>query len=184
MWKAVPEYEGLYEVSDSGEVRSVDKMIKCANWRIHKGQILKGTYNSKGYLRVQLTDRNGIKKKCFVHRIVALAFCEKPEGCDVVNHLDCNTTNNRADNLEWTTLRGNSQYAARLGRLSKTEEWKRKIIEGQKLKRVIGISLIDGTELYFSSVNETKKSGFQPSCVSNCCNGIRISHAGYVWRFA
>ena len=184
MWKPVPNYEGLYEVSESGEIRSVDTMIKCANWRIHKGHTLKGTVNNKGYRTVQLIDRNGKRKKHLVHRVVATVFCEKPSGCDIVNHLDFNPLNNCADNLEWTTFKGNSEYSAKAGHFCKSGEWLRKIIENQNRKKVIAVSIDGSDTIEFDSVNDTKASGFQPSCVSNCCKGKRATHAGYKWRYA
>jgi len=183
MWKPAPNFEGLYEVSDDGQIRSCDKMIKCANWRLHKGQIIKGTFNSRGYRVVTLTDKDGKKGRYLLHRIIASAFCERRDGCDVVNHLDFNPANNRADNLEWTTAIGNMRYSAERGRFKKTGEWKRKIIDSQKRKAVIAKSLSDGTERMFESVNDTKRFGFQPSCVSCCCTGKRATHAGFSWRF-
>lgn len=173
MWKPIANYEGLYEVSDLGEIRS-----------LRQNKILKGIPNSRGYLRVELCDENHKKTKAFIHRVVAEAFCERPSWCCVVNHLDFNPQNNRADNLEWTTLLGNMRYSADRGRLNKTEVWKKKIIESQRRKAVVATSKADGKEQLYESVNEVRNHGFQPSCVCACCEGKRQSHAGYFWRYA
>lgn len=173
MLKTIKGYENRYMVSDSGQIYS-----------LLRDKTLKGVPNSSGYLRVQLHDGKGHKSHLFIHRIVAEAFCDHPQGCDVVNHIDFNPLNNRADNLEWTTFKGNMRYSADRGRLDKTEEWKRKIIESQRRKAVIATSRTDGKERFFEGVNEVRNHGFDPSCVCACCEGKRQSHAGYFWRYA
>ena len=173
MWKAVKGFEQFYKVSDLGEVFS-----------LRQNKIMKPTPNSTGYLRVRLKNENHERTTAFVHRLVAEAFCDHPEGCDVVNHLDFNYLNNTAQNLEWTTAKGNAEYSAKAGRMKIKPERLQKIIESQKRKKVIGRSIENGQTITFSGVNETKKYGFEPSCVSNCCTGKRATHAGYEWSFA
>lgn len=113
-------------------------------------------------------------------------FLNKPKGCNVVNHLDCNPHNNNAENLEWTTLKGNTKYMQELGRNKRTDIWIERLTKTQRKvngKKVIGISINGTTVLKYDAVNEVKKDGFQPSCVSNCCNKLRQTHKGFVWRF-
>lgn len=91
VWKDIPNYEGLYEVSNFGNVYSVRKKIR-----------LKPGDNGYGYLSVVLC-KNGIQTNYKVHRLVMLAFIgEPPAGCEV-NHIDGNKSNNRLDNLEYIT---------------------------------------------------------------------------------
>lgn len=119
VWKNVVGYEGLYEVSSHGRVRSVRRLVnRSTSVYSMSGKIrkltLKGGHN-QGYLLVSLC-RDGHKQLCRVHRLVAEAFLEKPLGCDVVNHLDNIRDNNHYLNLEWTTMQGNSQHAVNQGR--------------------------------------------------------------------
>jgi len=111
MWKTIPGYEGFYEVSDMGDVRSSDRLVHTSNGitQRRKGRTLKPAL-SAGYPFVLLQVACE-RKQIHVHRLVASAFCDKPEGCDVVNHIDGIKTNNAASNLEWTTYSGNAKHA-------------------------------------------------------------------------
>jgi len=185
IWRDIKGYEGYYQISNKGRVKSLPRERKAKNNFISKEKILKNQDNSQGYLRVELKVNNK-KQKFFVHRLVAEYFLYKPKECNIVNHLDCNPHNNDAENLEWTTLRGNSEYMQKLGRNKRTKKWiKRLTITQRKVKgrKVQAISTNGTRVLNFEAVNETKEYGFQPSCVSLCCNGKRLTHKGYVWRF-
>ena len=187
-WIDVVGYESLYQVSDKGRVRSKDRAIKTTEFsRVKRGKVLKQIDNSRGYLRVQLVDADGSRRRVFVHRLVAFHFVENadPATNTVVNHLDANPHNNRADNLERTTAKGNSEHASMLGHLAKDEKWKRKIKEGKKNRTaVIGTNQKTGEELRFGCMNDCRMFGFQPSCVHRCCRGKQMSHKGYRWRYA
>lgn len=176
-WRTIAGYEGLYEVSNYGRIKSLQGKTP---------RILIPSNNSKGYLRVSLWDRNGKHKRRFVHRVVAEAFLEHDKMSNVVNHLDFNPHNNNADNLEWTTQKLNIQYSNNAGRFVRTDIWKKHLRETNEKngKAVIGTSLDGMHELFFICLNDVKNSGFQPSCVCNCCNGIRTTHKGYTWRYA
>lgn len=111
IWKPIAGYEGLYEVSNLGQVRSLDRIVKYSNGkdRLTKGRTLHFSL-PHGYQQVTLC--NGESHRPFkVHRLVALAFCNRPDGCDVVNHIDGVKTNNAASNLEWTTYKANTHHA-------------------------------------------------------------------------
>lgn len=98
IWKDIPGYEGKYQISNKGNVKSLlsDKNIK--------------PFNCNGYLKITLYD-NGRKKHKFVHRLVADAFCEKKDACNEVNHIDYNRQNNDSSNLEWITHQGNVRHS-------------------------------------------------------------------------
>lgn len=150
-----------------------------------KEKILKPQNNSRGYLRVQLK-KDKKHKSVFIHRLVAEHFIEKIEGCNIVNHLDCNPHNNCADNLEWTTLKGNVDYMIELGRNKRTESWINKLTETERIKfgkPVVRISITNNEMKKYETLNQARADGFQPSCISNCCNGIRKQHKGYRWEF-
>ena len=130
VWKDVVGFEQYYEVSNMGNVRSKERIqaFPFDETKIgkKKKKMMKQTPNSKGYYRVSLSDRKKTKQY-FVHRLVAQAFVENPQNLPVVNHLDFDYTNNRAENLEWTTSKGNMEYSAKRGRFIHTEEWSMKI---------------------------------------------------------
>jgi hypothetical protein len=105
-WKAIPGFEGLYEVSNAGNVRSFSQA--------KRGGLLALIPNEFGYLTVSVW-KDGKQKNCRVHRLVAEAFLVKPYGKDVVNHKDGNVTNNKVDNLEWCTQAENLAHAIKTG---------------------------------------------------------------------
>ena len=182
-WKDINGFEGYYQISNLGRVKSLPRVVR--NF-ITKEKILKNHENSQGYYRVELKVK-GLERQCFVHRLVAEHFINKPKGCDVVNHLDCNPHNNCIDNLEWTTLKGNVEYMKKLGRNKRTEQWIKHLKKGLRekiAKKVIGTKIDGNQTLIYETVNDVAIDGFQPSCVSNCCNNKRKTHKGFTWRFA
>lgn len=189
IWKDIKGYEGIYQVSDKGNIRSLSRIQEYKNGRTlrRKGKMLAAQPNSSGYLRVQLKN-NGISKRYFVHRLVAMHFVENP--CEsknnIVNHLDCNFLNNSADNLEWTTASGNSQHAIANGRMARTDEWLKHLRESNEKngRSVIGTNIKTGETISFVCLNDCAKSGFLPSCVCNCCKGIVKTHKGYRWKYS
>lgn len=115
-WKDVPGYEGIYQVSNLGRVRSVDRVIIDRNGRPmrYKGVILTPQFNEFGYLKVVLR-KDGRSKNFKVHQLVAMAFIENPNGLPCINHIDGNKQNNKVTNLEWCTFGGNNKHAYLIG---------------------------------------------------------------------
>ena len=117
-WRDVKGYEGAYQVSNLGNVRSVDRRIKCADGVTRKfaGKDLKpyrGAWRGE-YYTVNLTIGNNIRPT-LIHRLVAEAFVPNPDGKAEVNHIDGNKLNNSSENLEWVTHRENMEHAVRTG---------------------------------------------------------------------
>ena len=117
VWKPVNGFEGWYEVSNYGRVRSVDRIISQYSRYGHninrtiKGKLITPIDNGNGYLIVGLR-KNQVRVNHYVHRLVAEAFIENPNGFPVVNHLDFNKSNNIFSNLEWTSHLNNVRYSA------------------------------------------------------------------------
>ena len=188
-WRVIPNWES-YEVSNMGRIRSVDRDIyeKPTNKVRHlKGKIIKLRYDQYGYLQAQIT-HNGKRKLLKAHRAVAMAFIPNPLNKPCVNHLDNNPSNNTVDNLEWCTLKENSQWMLKQGRADRTEQWLSRLDKGlEKMRKpVVGTNIETGEKIYFRGVNEVKKAGFLPSCVCRICKGFKYRsnvHKGYRWEY-
>ena len=115
-WKWIAGFEGLYEVSNNGNIRSVDRVqVQRSSHgtmieKTYRGAYITPTDNGNGYLIVGLR-KNGKRKSCYVHRLVAEAFIPNPKNLGEVNHKDFNKANNIAENLEWTDRLGNVLYS-------------------------------------------------------------------------
>lgn len=161
-WRAVVGYEGLYEVSNFGNVKSL-----CAGR--YKAIIKRKPVPDKdGYLTVNI--KKGGKYKCAkIHRLVAEAFLDNPNNYPQVNHIDENKTNNRVDNLEWCTCEYNNNYNGKPKRC---------------YKPVIQIS-VNGEEIQrFESINAAAKAtNIKPACISGVLSGRRFTTGGFIWRY-
>ena len=113
VWRDVPGFEGHYQVSNYGNVKSLERNVKHPKiGKMHiKGRILKQSNASKGYKQVCL-NLSGKTKIFRVHRLVAMAFIENPEGLETVNHIDGNKGNNHVSNLEWCSVADNLRHAS------------------------------------------------------------------------
>ena len=112
IWKDVVGFEGLYKVSNLGNVKSVDRYFcgKLNSKRFQKGKIMTAQKNRKGYFAVIL-HKNGIAHHFLIHRLVAISFIENRLNKEQVNHIDRNKLNNSAENLEWVTRQENVEHA-------------------------------------------------------------------------
>ena len=177
----------FYEVSNEGHVRTIQHTIIRKNgapFTVRAKELL-GSDNGSGYLRVYLY-KDGIKKREYIHRLVASAFIENPNNAPFINHKDNDPTNNAVENIEWCTHEENMAWMRKQGRDKRTNAWLNNLHKSQEkyYKPITATSITTGEVRMFVSVNSTKKYGFEPSSVSQCCNGIRNSHAGYYWKFA
>ena len=171
-WKDIDGYEGLYEVSDWGRVKSLE------NNKSRKEKILKGVKNTYGYLQVHLCkDGKVVWKK--VHRLVAQAFLENPQNLPQVNHKDECKTNNSVDNLEFCDNKYNVNYGTRNQR------------SGEKLtnhptksKRVDQIDPQTGEVIrQWESTREAGRNGFKQNHVSDCARGKYKQYKGFIWKY-
>ena len=124
VWKDIPDFEGLYQVSNMGRVRSVDRVVtdKDGGMRKLKGKVLKPGINGRGYELVRLCNDNGATNKS-VHRLVLEAFKPHVNMSDLqVNHIDADKLNNHLTNLEWVTARDNMLHAYDMGLITNIGE--------------------------------------------------------------
>jgi len=113
-WRDVKGFEGIYKVSETGIVRSMERMIDHPLVQIRHGKTLKQIPNHKGYMRVPLSYKGKTRQE-FVHKLVAQAFVDNHLNKPQINHIDGNKLNNHYSNLEWVTNQENCKHAAKLG---------------------------------------------------------------------
>ena len=158
-WRDVVGYEGLYQVSDQGRVKS---------FKWNKERFLKPSMDKDGYLLVTLC-AGGKRKTLKVHRLVCEAFHENPDNKPQVNHINEIKTDNRASNLEWCTCKQNVNHGSRNERVSKP----------------VGQYSLDGKliKLWPSTMEAERQAGFNHGNISQVANGKYKQAYGCIWRY-
>ena len=166
IWKDIAGFEGLYQVSNMGNVKSLERTV-CDNrgyYRTVPERIRKPRNTGKGYLAVNLY-KDGKAKNYKIHRLVAQAFLPNPYNLPEVNHIDEDKYNNCVENLEWCTSQYNIEYS--------------------KAKAIIGIDKVTGLIVEFPSTKEaSRQTGINHGNICACCNGKRNSAGGFYWIYA
>lgn len=184
IWKSIPEYEGLYVISNKGRVKSLERDIETSNRIIHKSeQILTPILTNTGYYKIQLSDKNGDRKRkgFFIHRLVAFAFIENPNNYPYVDHIDANPTNNCVENLRWVTPEMN--MANELTRQALSDSLKGQLINRTWNCRAIA-QLKDGILVNtYPSVAEATRQGYSNSAIFKCLSRKQNKHKGFTWMY-
>lgn len=179
IWKDVPGYEGYYQVSTFGNVRSVDRVTennrnnpKRTQWyRFFPGKTITPELTQGGYLRVKLTKLRQ-RNKFFIHRLVAQTFIKNPLNLPFVNHKDENKLNNNVTNLEWCDHDYNMHYGTLQQR--KAESHKKPIIQYSELGEFI--------KECASATDAAKELGFVQQRICLACSTQKV-YKGYIWRY-
>ena len=167
IWKDIEGYEGLYQVSNLGRVRSLRRNI-----------ILRQSIERNGYERILLYKNKGYKH-FLIHRLVATAFIPNPNNLPQVNHKDENKLNNCVDNLEWCTQEYNHNYGTINIRISQ------KLLNHKSRSKIVLQYTLDGTFIkeWKSTMDVQRNLGFAQSHISECCRNIIKTAYDYLWKF-
>ena len=174
IWKSVKNYDGFYEVSNRGNLRSLDRVSATSAGVIKrtKGKVLKNTFKNNGYLTVMFSVQ-GISKRCHVHRIVAEAFIGNPLIKPMVNHKNGNKKDNCADNLEWVTHCENVKHAVKNGLITVGENKSYCKLSSEKVKAIRRLFRINPK---FHKVNLAKKLGVRDTTIHKIIKNKRWKH--------
>ena len=181
IWKDIEGFEGRYQISNLGNVMSLNYMANGY------AALLTPKINNKGYAWVELF-KDKKRKPMLIHRLVAQAFIENPNNHPFVNHKDENPQNNRVDNLEWCTHIYNVHYSLRLH--PERNKWcadrkPRRCGAYKYSKKVRQIDISSGEVVceypYLAEVRRTLNKN--ESSIRECCLGKRKTAYGYRWEF-
>lgn len=174
-WKPIVGYEGLYEISNLGRVKSL---------KYGKERILKPGTDRGGYLTVNIYI-DGKRKMFRVHRLVAIAFIPNPEGFEQINHKDEDKTNNVTLNIEWCSAKYNSNFGTRNERMATSLTNHPALSKAVEASRFSDFKEI---ELRFASTAEAGRNGYDQRDVAACCNKCfhregNNKYKNLYWRF-
>ena len=179
IWKDIKGYEGIYQISSWGRVRSLDHVFYQKHYsgimakHEIKGKIMKLHKRLNGYMCIGLTNKEGKNKTYSIHRLVGIHFLEKPEGKDCINHLDSNPSNNHVSNLEWCTQSENIFYAYRYGNMIPPHQ------------RKVGQYDLNGNliKVWISQTEAARQLGIHQSNIYKVCSGKRETAGGFKWQY-
>ena len=174
-WRDIKDYEGYYQVSNLGRIRSLDRTFlredgTTCSW---KGQIRKQTKQTNGYLTVTLT-KNNITKRFRVHRLVAETFIPNPKKYTDASHKDENLLNNSADNLEWCDHKTNCRTPERIKRLRNKGKWVVKLSTNNEI-----------LHFYRNCTAASKDTGVDFTSIYGCCENKphNKTAGGFKWVY-
>ena len=163
IWHDIEGYEGLYQISNKGHVKSLYKGSE---------RILRPVIDRYGYYRIMLYN-DSVRKIFSIHRLVAQAFIPNLYNKPQVNHLDENKKNNSVDNLEWATAKENSNYGSRNEKVADSRS--KPILQYSKSG--------DFIREWKSAAEVERVLGINNSDIIQCCKGRRKSSGGFIWKY-
>lgn len=164
VWKDIAGYEGLYQVSNKGNVRSLDRKVNFLHGtKISRGKLLKPGANAEGYLFVTLS-KNNIVRPARINRLVASAFIPNPGNLPSVNHKDKNRKNNNVENLEWCTVEYNNRYSS--------------------AKKIVQYDMDGNMIAEWDAISDaSRETKINLSNIAQCCMGNRKTAGHYIWKY-
>lgn len=178
IYKDIEGYEGLYQVSNLGRIKSLSRFQSTTE------RILKPVINSRGYSVVTLS-KNNIHKIFSISRLVAGLFIANPENKPEVNHISGIKSDNSISNLEWCNSSENQFHAFKTGLQKPTKPWLGK--SGKNHNRSKQVNQFTKSGIYLKSFENAKNAelltGINHSGISDVCRGISKTAGGFVWRY-
>ena len=201
-WKDIEGYEGLYQVSNEGRIRSLDRYVNnyWGTKQFVRGRIMISTPNKNGYLNVTLC-KNGKPKRFYVHRLVAEAFIPNPDNKPCIDHISTDVKDNRPANLKWCTHKENSNNFLTKCHMSDSQKKNEsnierlKILSEKKKKKICQFTLGGELVAIFESASDAaRKLNYCQESIWYCCNGGYFdksrnkwhkceTYKNYLWRF-
>ena len=189
IWKDIKNYEGLYQISNLGKIKSLERKVKNQKGNRTVKEIILKCSEGKSYVQVTLSKKNNYKTK-LVHRLVAEAFIPNPNNLSEVNHIDGNKHNNNVNNLEWVSRYDNMQHAKKLGLINTLKGnksyWYNKYgIEHSRSKKIVQIEKNNKKviKIWNSLADVKRELGIHQSNICKCCEGKRKTTGGYIWKY-
>ena len=174
IWKSIKGYEGEYEVSSHGRVRSLNRLTwnGVSHW-LKEGRVLTPRKTKTGYLRVQLNGRD-----YYIHRLVGETFIPNPDNKLTINHIDEDKSNNHVENLQWATQAENNAWSDRVERIAAKNRGK--VINNIPIAQFD----LDGNfiSVYNSALEASRMLGIDNSTISKAVKGRMKTAGGFKWE--
>lgn len=183
IWKPVIGYEGIYEISNIGRVKSLQRQKYKNPTHIIPGKIRPLQLHSNGYYSIMLC-KNGITKRVHIHRLVASAFIPNPAGHSTVNHINYDRKDSRVENLEWCSQQQNILHATkRNGYKNNMQGRTGKLSVNSKPTYQIGLD-DKVIKLWDSLRDAARELNFNYSSLRNCARGTSKKSHNFKWKYA
>lgn len=189
IWKPIKGYEGYYEASNLGNIRSVDRVILSTANILHtehkqlrRGRVLKQGNGRKGY-KIVVLQRDGQKRTMYTHRIIAMTFVENPYNKPCIDHINGVCTDNRAENLRWCTQKENINNPNTV--YKNLDTLKQNALTNCKAKTILQLDK-DSLEVIQEILPKSsyfKDMGYVRAYITSACRNRNKNAYGYKWAF-
>lgn len=177
IWKPIKGYEGLYEVSNLGRVRSFHPHRKV------KYKILNPIEMNIGYYKVTLYSKLKKEQK-YIHKLVAETFIPNPKNFNVINHINGNKKDNNVENLEWCTQKHNMEQAFNMGLVGNFQRGKLgKESQNRKIIKQIQLGTNKTLNMFYGACEAERQTNICCQNIRACCRGERKTAGGFIWQY-